>query len=162
MTNQEKKQQHWEKIISKYKHLENYCTIEPRGIDDDNIYYHPIFKIGGDDVYITGQCDIGNNNTGIYALRFVTNFPVFYSIDIHEDLLAAIIVGYHTNKDNVMLAMTTLGNIKTHINTLNGYANDYITHILIGNSIKETTQQFINELDVTNKAIEFLQKQTKI
>lgn len=161
MTNQEKKQQHWQKIISKFNHLDNYCIIEPRGIEDDNIYYHPMIKISGDDIYITGQCDVGNNNAGIYAVRFVTNFPVFYSIDIHEGLLDSIVVGYHTNKDNVMLAMNTLGNIKKHINTLNNYAHEYITHILIGNSIKETTQLFINELDVTNKSIEFLQKQTK-
>jgi hypothetical protein len=161
MTNQLKKQQHWEKIVSNYKHLDNYCTIEVKGLDHDNIFYHPLIKINGDDVYITGQCDVGNNNTGIYALKFVTNSPVFYSIDIHERLLPDIIIGYYTNKDNVMLAMTTLGNIKKHINTLNYYADEYITHILVGNSIKETTQLFINELDVTNKAIEFIQKQPK-
>ena len=162
MTNQEKKQQHWEKIISKYKHLENYCTIEPIGIDDDNIYYHPIFRINGDDIYISGQCDIGHSNNGIYALRFVTNSPSYYSIDIHEGLIDAIITGYCTNKDTLMLAMTTLGNLTTHINALHGYANEYINHILIGNSIKETTQNIINELNVSNKSIEFLQKQTKL
>ena len=60
-----------------------------------------------------------------------------------------------------MLAMTTLGNINSHINALHGYANEYIMHILIGNSIKETTQHIINELNVANKSIEFLQKQIK-
>lgn len=161
MTNQEKKQQHWEKIVSKYKHLENYCKIEPRGIDDENIYFHPIFRISEEDIYISGQCDIKHNN-GIYGLRFVTNSPVYYSIDIHEGLINAIITGYYTNRDTLMLAMTTLGNINSHINALHGYANEYITHILIGNSIKETTQHIINELNVANKSIEFLQKQTKI
>lgn len=161
MTNQEKKQQHWEKIIIKYKHLENYCKIEPRGIDDGSIYFHPIFQISGDDIYISGQCDIQHNN-GIYGLRFVTNSPVFYSIDIHEGLVDAIITGYHTNGDTLMLAMTTLGNINSHINALRGYANDYVTHILIGNSIKETTHNIINELRVANNSIEFLQKQIKL
>lgn len=161
MTNQEKKQQHWEKIISKYKHLENYCTIEPRGIDDENIYFHPIFRISGDDIYISGQCDIQHNN-GIYGLRFVVNKPTYYSIDIGQRLIDAIITGYHTNKDTLMLAMTTLGNLTTHINALHGYATEYINHILIGNSIKETTQNIINELNVANKSIEFLQKQHKL
>ena len=162
MTNQEKKQQHWEKIISKYKHLENYCIIEPRGINDDAIYFHPIFRINGDDIYISGQCDIGHGNNGIYGLRFVVNTPTFYSVDISEGLIDAIVMGYHTNRDSLMLAMTTLGNLTTHINALHGYANEYITHILIGNSIKETTQNIINELNVSNKSIEFLQKQTKL
>ena len=160
MTNQEKKQQHWDKIISKYKHLENYCKIEPRGIDDGSVYFHPIFKISEEDMYISGQCDIQHNN-GIYGLRFVTNSPVYYSIDIHEGLINAIITGYYTNRDTLMLAMTTLGNLNAHINALHGYANEYITHILIGNSIKETTQHIINELNVANKSIEFLQKQIK-
>lgn len=158
MTNQEKKQQHWEKIVSKYKHLENYCTIELIGMDNEDIYFHPKFKIDGDDIYIFGQCDI-KHNIGVYGLKFVTNSPVYHSIDIHEGLIDAIITGYYTNKDTLMLAMTTLGHLTTHINTLHSYTNEYITHILIGNSIKETTQQIINELNVANNSIEFLQRQ---
>lgn len=37
----------------------------------------------------------------------------------------------------------------------------YVHHLLIGNSIKDVTQHFINELDATNKAVEYLQKQPK-
>jgi len=161
MTTQEKKQQHWEKIIAKFNHLENYCTIVVNGLDDNNIYFHPIFKINEDDIYISGQCDVQHNN-GIYGLRFIVNKPKYYSIEIHEGLINAIVMGYHTNKDNLMLAMTTLGNLRDHINALNGYATEYVNHILIGNSIKETTQSIINELNVANKSIEFLQKQEKL
>jgi hypothetical protein len=161
MTNQEKKQQNWEETISKYRHLENYCKIEARGLDDDNIYFHPIFKINGDDVYISAQCDVKHNN-GIYGLKFIIMTPIYYSIEIHEGLINSIVMGYHTNKDTLMLAMTTLGNLTKHINTLHGYANEYVNHILIGNSIKETTQSIINELNVANKSIEFLQNQTKV
>ena len=161
MTNQEKKQQHWEIQLSKYKHLDNYCIIEANGIDNENIYFHPIFRIKENEIYISGQCDVQHNN-GIYALRFVVNTPTFYSVDISEALIDAIVMCYHTNKDSLMLAMTTLGNLTNHINQLHSYANDYIHQILIGNSIKEKTQSIINELNVANKSIEFLQKQYKL
>jgi len=157
MTTQEKKYKAYEEVILKYKHLENYCTIEVTGLDDDNIYYHIYFKIN-DDVHIRSQSDVGTNE-GIYGLTFVITQPDYISIEINEELLNAIIIGYTTNKNMVMLALTTLGNIRNHINKLNSYTSDYINNLLIGNSIKETTQCFINELHVTSMAIDFLKKQ---
>lgn len=159
MTNQEKKHKKWNELLSKYKHLETYCIIEARGLDDDNIYFHPTFTISND-VYITAQSDCGHNN-GIYAFRFIINNGSYYCVEISEELLSSIIIGYTTNKDMVMLALTTLGNIRNHINQISMYASDYINNLLIGTYIKDVTQQFINELDATNKAIEFLQKQPK-
>lgn len=160
MTNQEKKQKKYEELIFKYKHLENYCKIEATGLNDDYIYFHLKFKINNDDVYIYSQSDVGpNSEMSIYALKFITNLPSYYCIDISEELLTAIIIGYSTNKDVVMMALTTLGNIKNHINQLNMYTSEYVNNILIGNSVKDVTQHFINELNATNKAIEFLKKQ---
>lgn len=159
MNNQEKKAIAWEKIVSKYKHLENYCKIEVNGLDDDQVYFHPKFTIG-DGVYIHSQADVGSNHCiSMYAIKFATITPNYFSIDISEELLTSIIIGYHTNKSTVMLALTTLDNVKNHINQLNSYTSEYVNNILIGNSIKEVTQHFINELNATNKAIEFLQKQ---
>lgn len=159
MTNQEKKHKKFEEIISKYTHLESYCTIEVKGLDDDAVYFHITFKIA-DNVYITSQSDIGSNSSmNIYALRFIIMDTIYHSIDISEELLTPIIIGYHTNKDIVMLALKTLSNIKNHINQLDMYTSEYVNNILIGNSIKDVTQHFINELNATNKAIEYLQKQ---
>jgi hypothetical protein len=158
MTNQEKKHKKWNELLPKYKHLENYCIIEAKGLDDDSPYFHPTFTISND-VYVTSQSDVGHNF--IYATKFIINNGNYYSVDIPEELLPYIIIGYTTNKDVVMLALTTLGNIRNHTNQIDMYAYEYINHLLIGNSIKDVTQKIINELDVTNKAIEFLQKQPK-
>jgi len=159
MTNQEKKHKKWNELFPKYKHLESYCIIEAKGIDDDNIYFHPTFTISND-VYIKSQSDCGHNN-GVYAFKFIINNVSYYCVDIPEEILSEIIIGYTTNKDLVMLALTTLSNIRTHINNINSYTSEYVHHILIGNTIKDVTQHFINELDATNKAVEFLQKQSK-
>ncbi len=156
MTNQEKKNKKWNELLAKYKHLDNYCIIEAKGLDDDNIYFHPTFTISKD-VHISSQADIGGNN-GIYAFKFIINNDGYYCVEISEELLSSVIIGYQTNKDIVMLALTTLGNIRNHINQLNMYTSEYVHNLLIGNSIKDVTQHFINELDATNKAIDFLQK----
>jgi hypothetical protein len=160
MTNQEKKEEHFQKIISKYKYLERYCKIEVTGLDDESIYFHVTFKIA-DDVDITSQSDVSSNHsTLMYALRVnIINNIGNHFIDLSEDLLGSIVIGYHTNKDVVMLALATLGNIRHHINQLNMYTSEYVNNILIGNSIKETTHSLINELNTVNKTIEFLQKQ---
>lgn len=160
MTNQEKKNKKWNELLPKYKHLESYCTIEAKGIDDDNIYFHPTFTISNG-VYVTSQADCGYNNSEIYCFKFIINNGSYHSVEIPEEILSEIIIGYTTNKDIVMLALTTLSNIRTHINNIQSYASEYVHNILIGNSIKNVTQHFINELDATNKAIEYLQKQPK-
>lgn len=151
--NQQKKQELFIELTSKYRHLEKYCKIKATGIDNEDIYFHIQFLIN-DKVFIHSQSDIKNSN-GIYALRFIADG---FSVDIDESLLTSIIIGYHTNENIVMLALNTLGNLRSHTEQLRNYTSEYVRNILIGNSVKETTSLFINELDATNKAIEFLQK----
>lgn len=159
MINTEKKKEHWENIYKDLKHLDNYCKIELRGIEDDaSIYYHPTFHIDKD-VYVRSQADVGSNKTAkIYALNFYIDGE---SVEIYEDLLTPVILGYHTNKDIVMLALNTLKKVKTHVSTLNNYTTDYIHNILMGNSIKEITTAFINELKTTEQLISFMQSNKK-
>jgi len=152
MKNKELKNKIWEDISKKYSHLENYCTINSRGLDDNEIYFHPAFTIN-EDVSITSQCDTESKH--IYAIRF-NCISKKINIEIGEDLLDAIIIGYHTNKDSVELAIDTMAKVRNHINTLSNYTQDYITNILIGNSINEVTDAFINELKANQKLISFM------
>lgn len=159
-TNKEKKQIKFNEILSKHKHLENYCTIEATGLDTEDIYFHTTFKIE-DGTYIYSQSDVKSNaNPDIYALRFVMDRQNHLSVEINEDLLTPMIIGYHTNKDIVALAVTTLYNIKKHIQQLDYYTSQYVNNLIVGSSINDVTQCFINELNTTSKAIEFL-KQNK-
>ncbi len=156
-TNDERKVEVWNKILPKYKHLENYCTITAPGLEGSSPYFHPKFTID-DNINITGQCDLGSNY--MYALRvnIKTYTGSFVSVDISEDLLDSVILGYHTNKDVVMIALTTLQKVKNHINNLDIYLNDYISNTLIGNSVKDITMQIKAELDMTEGIISFIQK----
>jgi len=154
MTNIELKHKLWNELSKKYTHLNDFCSITLRGIDEDNQYFHPTFTIN-EDVFISGQCDIKNSH--VYALRFVW-LTKGINIDIADNLLDPLIIGCHTNKEAVELAMDTMAKVRNHINTLNGYTNDYITNILIGNSIDEVTDVFINELKANQKLISFMQK----
>jgi hypothetical protein len=157
MDNKELKNKIWSKLRKKYAHLYDFCTINLRGIDNDEQYFHPSFIIN-DDVSITSQCDTTNKH--IYAIRF-NWISKGISIEINDDLLSAIIIGFHTNKESVELAMDTMAKVRNHINTLNNYTNDYITNILIGNSVNEVTDSFINELKANQKLISFMQKSNK-
>lgn len=159
MTNKEKKQQIFADTQKKYSHLSNYCTIEARGLDDDGIYFHPTFVIS-EDVIITSQGDTKNNY--IYAMRI--NYKVngvTEVVDIHDFLLEQIIVGWHTNQDKVLLAISTLQKVRNHINNLNNYASDYIVNLLMGNSLNELTNAFINEFKTTQNLIDFINLQKK-
>lgn len=153
MRNKEKKHKLWEELSKNYSHLSNYCTIEARGIDDDSLYFHPVFTIN-ENVYITTQGDV--NNKYIYAHRFVWDDKRI-GIDIGDNLLDPIVVGFHTNRESVEFAMNTMSKVRDHIQTLNNYTTDYITNILIGNSVGEITNAFINELKTNQKLIEFMQ-----
>ncbi len=160
MENIEKKNKFWEKIKDKYTHLEGYCSLEVRGLEDNNVYFHPTFRLDAD-TYITSQADVGGSNISIYALRFnakSSDENQHFSVDISEELLDAIIVGYFTNKEIVMVALTTLQKVRNHIDTIDMYTTDYINNILIGSSIKEITQQFVQELSAVEKIIGFMQK----
>jgi len=159
MKNSEKKQELWEKLKSNYSHLENYCTIELRGILDEEIYFHPTFIID-EETKITTQSDINNNN--IYAANFSsTSGTKTFSIEIYADLILNIIIGYHTNKETVMLALDTLYKVREHSRNIETYINDYVNNILIGASVKEITNSFINELKTTSSVVEFIQNKLK-
>jgi len=153
-----RKQEKWEKMLPLFKHLENYCTINLRGLQEDSIYFHPKFILD-DNTYISSQVDL--NNPDIYAFNFHIKNPETnenISVEIHDELLSPIIIGYHTNKEQVLLALSTLNKVRTHINQLNMYVTDYIHNILIGNSVKDVTRAFIQELTGVEKIIEFMQK----
>ena len=158
MTNQELKHQHFNKLLENFKHLESYCTITAHGLDDDGIYFHPRFTLN-ENTYISSQADVGSNkDVGMYALKLVSEEPSF-SIDIYEDLLDSVVIGYTTNKPLVELAMATLSRIRTHINQIEMYTTDYINNLLIGESTSELTKQFVDELKSVDKMIEFLKTQ---
>ena len=160
MTNQELKQESFNKLLEHFKHLESYCTISAHGLDDDSIYFHPRFTLN-ENVYIAGQSDIGaNKNMEIYALRLYSTEPKF-NVEIYEEILDAVIIGYFTNKPLVELAMNTLSGIRQHISQIEMYTTDYINNLLIGESVSELTKQFINELKSVDKMIEFLKTQKR-
>ena len=52
-----------------------------------------------------------------------------------------------------------MSKLNTHINNLNCYVNDYITNMLIGNSIKEVSDAFIGEIKTTSKLVDYMQSQ---
>jgi hypothetical protein len=152
------KQEIWQNIYKKVSHLENYCKIEVNGIDEETPYFHPTFIV--DETFrITSQCDLGNNH--VYALNAVFSGENYFSVSIDESLLDSVIIGYHTNKETVMFALDTLVKVRNHINNLNYYTSDYINSILLGNSINEVTNSFVNELHSTNKIISFMQNKNK-
>lgn len=154
MTNQEIKQQIFADVKKKYSHLSNYCTIESSGLDDDGKYFHPRLVIN-EDVFISSQCDTNSKN--IYALRFHYKIgDLTELVEIEDFLIDNVIVGWHTNNEKLLLAISTLHKVRNHINNLNNYANDYIIQILMGNSLGELTTLFINEFKTTQSLIDFI------
>lgn len=152
MTNTEKKQELFNKIKDSYKHLENYCNITVQGLDEDNIYFHVRFELG-DGVFISSQSDTGGYPL-IYALRVYIDGQ---SIEIPDDLLDNVIIGYDKNKDAVLLALKTLKKINSHVNKLHSYSSEYIMNIITGASVQELTNVFINELRATSQVVDFMQ-----
>jgi hypothetical protein len=154
MNTQEKKQQIFADVKKKYSHLTNYCTIDAQGLGDESPYFHPRFVIN-EDVYISAQCDTKT----IYPYAFRVNFKtddVSQCVEIYDGLLDNVIIGWHANKEKVLLAISTLHKVKNHINNLNNYANDYIIQILVGNSLGELTTAFINEFKATQSLIDYI------
>ena len=147
----------WDTIKSKYSHLENYCTIELGGIEDESPYFHPRFILD-ENTYISGQCDTSNKS--VYALRFnhTSEINPIY-IEIQDFLLDSLVIGWTCNKEIVKVALETMSKLNTHINNLNCYVNDYITNMLIGNSIKEVSDAFIGEIKTTSKLVDYMQSQ---
>ena len=157
MTNQDKKQNHWDKISSKFKHLENHCTIELQGIDDDSIYYHPKFNIEKG-VCITSQCDVGNNyNASLYCPKFTSESDNIYGIDLYEGYLENVIVSWKLNKEVVILAFDAMQKVNSHVAKMRQYTNEYVNNLLVGNSIVELSNDFINEIKTTTQVIKLMQ-----
>lgn len=159
MTNSERKNTQWNDQKKSFTHLENYCKIEVRGLEDDNIYYHPTFILD-ENASIHSQADIGNNKS-IYATRFQVLEPNYFSVEISEWLLDNVIVGYATNKESVTLALGTLVKVRDHVRNLDSYANEYVNTILLGDSLEELGKSFIEEIKTTNKLISFMKKESK-
>lgn len=159
MTNSEKKTAQWNDQLKSFTHLENYCKIEVRGLEDGSIYYHPTFILD-ENALIHSQSDIGNNKS-IYAMRFQVSVPNYFSVEICESLLDNVIVGYSTNKESVMLALDTLVKVRDHVRKLDSYANEYVNTILLGDSLEELGKSFIEEIKTTNKLISFMKTESK-
>ena len=147
----------WNTIKSKYSHLENYCTIELDGMEDKSPYFHPRFILD-ENTYISGQCDTSNKS--VYVLRFnhTSEINPIY-IDIQDSLLDSLVTGWTCNKEIIKAALETMSKLNNHINNLNCYVNDYITNMLIGNSIKEVSDAFIGEIKTTSKLVDYMQSQ---
>ena len=152
MTNTEKKQELFNKIKDSYEYLEDYCNITVQGLDDDSKYFHVKFELG-DDVSISSQSDTGGDPL-IYALRVNIGGKL---IEIPDDLLDNVIIGYYKNKDAVLLALKTLVKIKSHVNKLHSYSSEYIMDIITGASVQELTNVFISELRATSQVVDFMQ-----
>jgi hypothetical protein len=156
MNNQELKSKQWAEQLKEFSHLENYCTISVDGLDNDNVYYHPFFNLD-ENAYISSQGDISNNKQ-LYALNFNVKDPVCFSVSIGDSLLDSVIVGYHTNKESVMMALKTISKIRDHIRNLETYSEDYINSILLGESLEEISNSFINEIKTTNKLLSYMRE----
>lgn len=154
-TNQERKQEIWLTLEPKFKHLKNHCVIEPKGVDDEDQYFHPTFTIE-DGVYISCQGDAGNKY--LYAFRFTSTNDSIYELPIQDDLLDNIIVSWKQNKEVVLLAFDTLKKVNAHVDKMRSYTTDFINNLLIGNSIEQLSGDFINEIKTATTVISLMQK----
>ena len=141
MSNHEAKLKVWDIIYPTIQHISHLCEIELRGIDNDDPYFHPIFKL--EDAEIRTQCDVSNNH--MYAARFYCDDMC---VDLSHEQIPNIVAGYVANREKVLFALTTMSKIKSQINTLHGLAHDYFQTVIVGESHKELSEQIINELRV--------------
>lgn len=147
----------WDTIKFKYSHLENYCTIELGGIEDESSYFHPRFILD-ENTWIRGQCDTSNKH--LYALSFnciEDSIPLY--IEIPDSLLDNIVTGWAYNKEIVKTSLATMSKLRTHINNLESYITDYAINMIVGNSIKEVSDAFIGEIKTTSKLVDYMQSQ---
>lgn len=163
MNNQEQKQEKADKILQKLSHLENYGKISFTELDKDSIYFHLKITLD-DDTYITAQSDTQCKHDFLfYALKFHSKSPnnEHFTIEVYDDLLDNVVVGYSTNKENLMLALSTLGKVRNHIRKLESYTTDYVSQTILGNSLDRLTNDFISELKTTNQLLKFMQTKVK-
>lgn len=78
LTNQELKQKHWKSIKKEFiAKIPKHFKIEVNGIEDDNVYYHPIITLS-DDFYIHCQCDINKKYVYGFCLKSKRSITVDY------------------------------------------------------------------------------------
>jgi hypothetical protein len=156
MTNQELKKELWDKWLFENKHLENYCTIECEGLDDNTLYFHPNFILN-EQFKIRCQSDTGNKV--IYACKFqVTNDGLYEENEIPYEWLESVIIGFSQNQEKVVFAIKTFYKIQSHIGTLRDLNFRYVNDIILGNGLKEVTNAITNELRITTEVLETLKK----
>jgi hypothetical protein len=159
MEQYKKKQQVWDLIYPQIKHLESYFTLDLRGIKDDSEYFHPQFILD-DNFRIETQCDV--ESTYMYAYKcHIKNGERLMCIEIDESIFDAIVIGYSVNKDLVLYALQVMSKIQDHTYQLRDYCNDYIRNLLIGNSVDEVSNAFINEIKTTSAVIKAIQKNNR-
>ena len=66
----------WDTIKSKYSHLENYCTIELVGIEDESPYFHPRFILDENKMNIFYLKHV--RKTGLPKLKYLRWFCFGY------------------------------------------------------------------------------------
>lgn len=156
ITNQQQKQKLWEEIKKKHSHLESYCTIKVKGLEDDNVYFHPIFVLD-ETTEIKGQCDTKNKH--IYALNVYINNE--HVCDIYDSFLEPCVIGWTQNKEIVLFALDSLFKLKNHVNRINSLSNEFISNILVSNAVEEEANMLINEVRAAQLFIKHTLKQKK-
>jgi len=156
MINQELKKELWGKWLSENNHLENYCTIECEGLDNNTLYFHPTFILN-EQFKIRCQSDIGNKI--IYACKFkLTNDGLFEEYEIPYEWIESVIIGFSNNQEKVVFAIKTFRKIQSHIGTLRDLNFQYVNDIILGNGLKEVTNAITNELRITTEVLQTLKK----
>jgi hypothetical protein len=160
MRNSEKKEVKSNEILKRFKHLDEYCEISFNGLDDEGIYL--LTKIKFDDgVSINMQSDVGqNSSTLFYATKFTSTSDNIFDLSIDEDLIDNIIISFKTNKEIVLTAFDTIKKVNTHIQKIQSYTNEYITNLLIGKSVLDLSNSFINEIKTVTAVVDLMQKNT--
>lgn len=154
-TNTEKKQEKYNEQIKRYIHLKSYLTLEPKGLEDDSIYYHINFHLD-ENTFISSQCDVGNNYVNImpYALKLNRKVnDLTEQIDIYESWFDKIVISWLTNRECVLNALTILQRVKEHIRDIESFTTDYVNNLIIGESINDITNKMILELKTVNSLV---------
>ena len=157
MKNSEKKQNVWDLLYPSVNHLESYFKLDLKGIDDESQYFHPIFILD-EHFSITTQCDISNKC--LYAIRcnYKSKLGENEQVEIDISLFENIVIGYHINKEATMYVINIISKIRRHIGNLRDYCDEYVRHVLIGNSIEEISSAFISEIKTTTIVINNMKK----
>ena len=156
MINQELKKELWDKWLRENNHLENYCTIECEGLDNNNVYFNPTFILNQ---HLKIMCQSDTGNKIIYACKFqVTNDGLYEEYEIPYEWLESVIIGFSQNQERVIFALKTFRKMQVHIGTLRDLNFQYVNEIILGNGLKEVTNAITNQLRITTDVLETLKK----